>query len=137
LIEVNHQNYLTCVKELSDIPGIQLIKYDELEKNNYQYIVMEIDKKEFGMERDLLARILNAENIRARRYFFPGCHQMEPYRSYFPNAGLVLPETEKLTLKVLQLPTGTSVGQKDISRICDLIRFVFANRLTIQDRLAK
>ena len=125
------------VKELSDIPGVQLIKYNELEKNNYQYVVMEIDKKEFGMDRDLLARILNAENIRARRYFFPGCHQMEPYRSYFPNAGLVLPETEKLTLKVLQLPTGTSVGQKEISQISGLIRFVFANRFVIQDRLAK
>lgn len=136
-IEVNYQNYLTYVKELSDIPGVQLIKYDELEKNNYQYVVMEIDKKEFGMDRDLLARILNAENIRARRYFFPGCHQMEPYRSYFPNAGLVLPETEKLTLKVLQLPTGTSVGQNEISQISGLIRFVFANRFVIQDRLAK
>jgi dTDP-4-amino-4,6-dideoxygalactose transaminase len=136
-IEVNHQNYLTYVKELSDIPGVQMIKYDEQEKNNYQYIVMEIDKNEFGMDRDLLAGILNAENIRARRYFFPGCHQMQPYRSYFPNARLVLPETEKLTLKVLQLPTGTSVGQKEIGQISDLIRFVFTNRLTIQDRLAK
>lgn len=136
-IEINHQNYLTYVKELTDIPGIQLIKYNEQENNNYQYIVVEIDKREFGIDRDLLARILNAENIRARRYFFPGCHQMEPYRSYFPNAGLVLPETEKLTQKVLQLPTGTSIRQEDISQISDLIRFVHANRLNIQERLVK
>lgn len=136
-IEINHQNYLTYVKELTDIPGIQLIKYNEQENNNYQYIVVEIDKREFGIDRDLLARILNAENIRARRYFFPGCHQMEPYRSYFPNAGLVLPETEKLTQKVLQLPTGTSIRQEDISQISDLIRFVYANRLNIQERLVK
>lgn len=136
-IEVNYQNYLTYTRELSDIPGVQMIKYDEQEKNNYQYVVMEINKNEFGLDRDLLARILNAENIRARRYFFPGCHQMEPYRSYFPNAGLMLPETEKLTQRVLQLPTGTSVEQKDISQISDLIRFVFANRLFIQEHLVK
>ncbi len=41
-----------------------------------------------------LVRVLHAENVLARRYFYPGCHEMEPYRSYFPHAGLVLPETE-------------------------------------------
>ena len=35
---------------------------------------------------------------------------MEPYRSYFPHAGLVLPETEKMVKRVLSLPTGTAVS---------------------------
>jgi dTDP-4-amino-4,6-dideoxygalactose transaminase len=134
-IEANQQNYLIYAKELSNISGIKLIKYNQREKNNFQYVVIEIDEKEFGVNRDLLARILNEENVRARRYFFPGCHQMEPYRSYFPNAGLVLQETEKLTSKVLQLPTGVTVSRKDIIDISDLIRFVCANHVIIKDRL--
>jgi len=60
---------------------------------------------------------------------------MEPYRSYFPNSGMLLPETEKLTLKVLQLPTGTAVGEGEINQMCELIRFVFANGIEIRDRL--
>ena len=134
-IEANQQNYLTYAKELSNIPGIKLIKYNQQEKNNFQYVVIEVDENEFGVNRDLLARILNEENIRARRYFFPGCHQMEPYRSYFPDAGLVLQETEKLTSKGLQLPTGVTVSQKDIIDICNLIRFACENHVIIKDRL--
>jgi len=134
-IEANYKNYLAYSKGLGGIPGVRLIKYDEKEKNNYQYVVMEIDEKVSGINRDLLSKILHAENIRARRYFYPGCHQMEPYRSYFPNAGLVLPETENLTRKVLQLPTGTAVGQKEINQICELIRFSTASGLDIRDRI--
>ena len=136
-IETNHHNYLAYSKGLGGLPGTRLIKYDEKEKNNYQYIVLEVEEKEAGLGRDLLVKILHAENILVRRYFYPGCHQMEPYRSYFPNAGLVLPETEKLTLKVLQLPTGTAVGEKEINDICRLIRFVFAHAAEIRERAAQ
>ena len=136
-IETNHNNYLAYAKGLAGVPGIRLINYNDKEKNNYQYIVLEIQEGEAGIDRDLLVKILNAENILVRRYFYPGCHQMEPYRSYFPNAGLVLPETEKLTLKVLQLPTGTAVGGKEIMDICELIRFIFANAAEIRDRAEK
>jgi dTDP-4-amino-4,6-dideoxygalactose transaminase len=120
---------------LQGITGVKLIQYEPQEKNNYQYIVIEIDEKMAGLSRDHLVKILHAENIRARRYFYPGCHQMEPYRSYFPNAGLVLPETEKLTQKVLQLPTGIAIGEKDIEQICRIIRFAFAHASEIRERL--
>ena len=133
-IETNHHNYLAYSKGLAGLSGIRLINYDEKEKNNYQYIVLEVEEKDAGLGRDLLVKILHAENILVRRYFYPGCHQMEPYRSYFPNAGLVLPETEKLTLKVLQLPTGTAVGEKEIVDICQLIRFILANAAEIRDQ---
>jgi len=114
-----------------------MIKYTEKEKNNYQYVVLEIDEAVTQMSRDLLVKILQAENILARRYFYPGCHQMEPYRSYFPNAGLLLPETEKLTRKVVQLPTGTAIGMEETDQICRLIRFVFANGAEIRERAEK
>ena len=134
-IETNHDNYLAYSQGLAGLPGIRLINYDGREKNNYQYVVIEIDEEYAGLSRDILMKILNAENILSRRYFYPGCHQMEPYRSYFPNAGLVLPQTEKLTLKVLQLPTGTAVGREEILDICQLIRFTLEHAQEIRDRL--
>jgi dTDP-4-amino-4,6-dideoxygalactose transaminase len=136
-IKVNYENYLAYSRGLEDIPGVQLIKYTEKEENNYQYVVIEIDEGAAGLSRDMLVKILHAENILARRYFYPGCHQMEPYRSYFPNAGLLLPETEKLTLKVLQLPTGTAVRGAEIDQICELIRFVFAHGSDIRASIAR
>lgn len=131
-IKVNRMNYQMYVRELSNFPGLKLITYDEREKNNFQYIVVEIDEHIAGIDRDLLVKTLHAENILARRYFYPGCHKMEPYRSYFPNAGLVLQETEKLNRKVFQLPTGTAVGEDEISQICEIIRFAATHGAAIQ-----
>jgi len=136
-IQINYENYLAYCIGLEGIPGVQMIKYTEKEKNNYQYVVLEIDEAVTQLSRDLLVKILQAENILARRYFYPGCHQMEPYRSYFPNAGLLLPETEKLTRKVVQLPTGTAIGKEETDQICRLIRFVFANGAEIRERAEK
>lgn len=136
-IDINYENYLAYCAGLDSIPGVQLIKYRGDEKNNYQYVVIEIDESSAGLSRDLLVKLLHAENVLARRYFYPGCHQMEPYRSYFPNARLLLPETENLTQKVLQLPTGTAVGKAEIDRTCELIRFVFANSQEIHASIAR
>jgi len=124
LIEVNRQNYRAYKRGLEGIPGVSLFSYDETEKCNYQYVVIEIDKAVAGIDRDTLQRVLHAENILARRYFYPGCHQMEPYRSYFPHARLLLSETEKLTERVLSLPTGTSVDTESVDKIVQLISLI-------------
>lgn len=126
-IAANYRNYRQYQKELSDVPGIQLVTYDETEDNNYQCIILEIDETITGMSRDELQRILLAENVLARRYFYPGCHRMEPYRSYFPHAGLLLPSTEYLTDRVLSLPTGTAVDQNKVASICQIIKLALAN----------
>ena len=49
---------------------------------------------------------------------------MEPYRSYQPNAGLLLPETERLSIRVLNLPSGMAVSPGQIEKICAIIEFV-------------
>jgi dTDP-4-amino-4,6-dideoxygalactose transaminase len=136
-IDVNRRNYRHYRRELAGLPGVQLMSFDETERRNYQYIVLEIDAGEAGIERDHLLTILHAENVRARRYFYPGCHRMEPYRSYFPNAGMLLPETERLTGRTLSLPTGTSMDQDRIHRLCALLRFLIEHGGEISARLER
>jgi dTDP-4-amino-4,6-dideoxygalactose transaminase len=134
-IAVNHRNYKQYQHELAGIPGVHLVTYNDAAKCNYQYIVLEVDEAVTLVSRDQLVGILQDENVLARRYFYPGCHQMEPYRSYFPHAGLLLPETEKLVERVLSLPTGTAVGSAEISEISLIIRLVVANGLQVRERL--
>ena len=59
---------------------------------------------------------------------------MEPYRSYFPNAGLLLPGTEKVAERVILLPTGTAVEPEQIRLICHLIRRALELAPDLQDR---
>lgn len=123
---------------LSNIrPTPLVVAYDKAEKYNYQYIVVEVDEAIIQLKRDQLIEILHAENIIARRYFYPGCHRMEPYRSYFPHARLVLPETERLVQRVIILPTGNSVNEKDIIKICHILKFVTENASQINRKLLK
>jgi len=134
-IEKNHTNYIEYKKHLTTIPGIKLLAYNENEKNNFQYIVVEINEKKFGVSRNLIMQIVHEENIRVRRYFYPACHNMEPYRSYFPNASLLLPSTKLISKKVLCLPTGSSISQKYIFIIAKLFKFINENSIKIKDRM--
>jgi dTDP-4-amino-4,6-dideoxygalactose transaminase len=124
-VATNRRNYDVYKENLSGISGLRLVSYDDSEKANYQYVVVEVDQEEFGLTRDELVKVLHAENILARRYFYPGCHRMEPYRSFQPNAGLLLKETEALSRRVTVLPNGTAVSSLDVRKIADVIRRTF------------
>src|SRR5579872_4880488 len=89
-----------------------------------------------SLTRDELVSVLNAENVLARKYFYPGCHRMEPYRSYFPHASLVLPETEKLCRRVMVLPNGASIDEQAIASICQIIAVAASNAPSVKARLA-
>ena len=122
IIAVNRRNYEAYKAGLADVPGISVIDYDPAERNNYQYVVIEVDPEVCPRNRDEIVEALHAENIIARKYFWPGCHKMEPYRSLQPNAGLLLPETERIAARVIVLPTGQTVCKLTVERICEIIR---------------
>jgi len=134
-VAANLRNYAAYRVGLQDLSGVQLIAYDEAERCNYQYVIVEIDEAIAGISRDNLVSVLHAENVLARRYFYPGCHEMEPYRSYFPHAGLLLLETRKLTQLVMSLPTGTAVTPEQIAVICQIIRVAVENAAELKLRL--
>jgi dTDP-4-amino-4,6-dideoxygalactose transaminase len=136
-VNVNQRNYRQYREELHGVPGVHLLPYDETERCNYQYVVLEIDAPVTGLSRDELVHILWAENVHARRYFYPGCHRMEPYSSYYPQAGLMLPVTEGVAERVLSLPTGTAVGGDQITTICSIIRTAVSQSSTIRRRLSE
>ncbi len=134
-VAANHRNYKQYQRQLAGIPGVHMAPYDESERCNYQYIVVEIDDTVTKVSRDELLEVLHAENVLARRYFYPGCHQMEPYRSCFPHAGLLLPNTERLVTRVMSLPTGTAVGQDEVSQICQILTLVLENGPAVHQRM--
>ncbi len=135
IIAINRRNYECYREHLSGIPGLSLIEYNPKEKANYHYIVVEIDPEVAPLNRDDLVAVLHAENVLARKYFWPGCHRMEPYRSLQPNAGLLLPHTERVAARVIILPTGQTVSDGQIWQICDLIRTACANATLVQAAL--
>ena len=136
LIETNQRNHEAYRDALTGLPGISLAAYDPRERGNYQYVVVEVDPEVSPLSRDDLVRVLHAENVLARKYFWPGVHRMEPYRSLFPHAHLLLPDTERVAARVIVLPTGTAVSAEYIHRIVGVIRRAQAQADAVRARLA-
>ncbi|TMH49164.1 MAG: aminotransferase class I/II-fold pyridoxal phosphate-dependent enzyme [Betaproteobacteria bacterium] len=119
-VAINRRNYQCYRDAIASIPGLSMLEYDESERNNYQYVVVEVAPY-FPIARDRIVEILHAENVLARKYFWPGCHNMEPYRSYYPHAELVLPNTKRVSDRVVVLPTGSALQGDAIRGIVSIL----------------
>jgi len=136
IIAINRRNHEAYREGLGGLPGISVIHYDPAERNNYQYVVVEVDPDAAALNRDELVAVLHAENVLARKYFWPGCHRMEPYRSLQPNAHLLLPVTERVAARILILPTGQAVSRETAQVICEIMRAALAQPQAVRKALA-
>jgi len=82
--------------------------------------VIEVDET-CPTSRDEIVAALQAENILARKYFWPGAHRMQPYQSLYPHAGLLLPNTRKVADRVVVLPNGTALPDDAAGMIGSII----------------
>jgi dTDP-4-amino-4,6-dideoxygalactose transaminase len=128
IIDVNRRNYLTYCEELRSVAGVSVMAYDPAERNNYQYVVIVVDPDACLRNRDEIIEALHAENVIARKYFWPGCHRMEPYRTTQPETWKRLPETERVAAQVIVLPTGQTVDEETVRRVCRIIKDAVAAR---------
>jgi dTDP-4-amino-4,6-dideoxygalactose transaminase len=125
-IAVNRRNYERYRAGLSGVPALRFLEFDGGERTNYQYVVVEIDNAASAAARDEIVSALWEQSVFARRYFYPGVHRAEPYRSLPAYRALRLPETEALVERTLVLPTGTGVGEDDIDFLCAFLRAAVA-----------
>jgi dTDP-4-amino-4,6-dideoxygalactose transaminase len=126
VIAANRRNYEAYRQGINAIDGLSLFSYDDRECNNYQYVVLEVGEN-FAASRDEIITALHAENILARKYFWPGCHGMKPYRDLFPHARLMLTNTEKVANRVIVLPTGTTIDSQHSDIIIDVLSVLAKN----------
>ena len=122
LFDETRRCYEAYSKGLEGISGLTLLRYDENARHNRQYVVLEVDERELGLSRDHLIRVLHCENVLARRYFYPGCHRMEPYVSRSPEVDQRLPNTNHAAQRVLVLPSGTEVTPQQVHDVCAILR---------------
>lgn len=120
VIDANRRNYQVYAEELSKLEDISLLEFSESERQNYQYVVLEVGE-ECPAARDSIIDALHAENVRARRYFWPGCHNMAPYRTLFPEAGNELPCTQLVADRVIVLPTGPTMDENMVRTVTSII----------------
>lgn len=134
LVAANRAVHSDYRDALGDLDFATLLEFDEREQNNFQYCVIEISSR-CRVSRDEIVKALHAENILARKYFWPGCHRMKPYRDLFPDAGLVLANTKDVAERVIVLPTGPSLPDGTVATISSTLRVMMdrAERYEIEE----
>lgn len=100
--------------------GIKLCEMQANIKPNNAYFPIVIKKEEFGIDRDELLYRLAAENIYARKYFYPLTSDFEVYRGMFDIQPT--PVAKKIADCVLALPLYADLTLNDVERICALIK---------------
>jgi dTDP-4-amino-4,6-dideoxygalactose transaminase len=121
IIAHNLDNYRTYRKCLDSIKGVSVLEFDEKEKNNFQYIVLEVDPQKCAASRDEIIAFLHRHNVIARKYFWPGVHRMVYYQANCSETPQEAPITDEVSAQVIVLPTGQAVSRQQIKSICELI----------------
>lgn len=120
-ISINETNYHQYKRRIAGIPSVELYELDDVQNSNYQYIILEL-LDGLASERDSLVNFLHDRNVIARRYFWPGVHNMQPYADCIDSSVRgSLENTDLVSQRVIVLPTGSNVSISDVNRVCDII----------------
>ena len=87
---------------------------------------IEIDDKEFGMNRDELYKKLKRWNIYSRRYFYPLVCDFACYRSVQTNDPLI--RARKIADRILTLPIYDSLQIDEVEKVCAIIKTILCKR---------
>ena len=106
-------------ERLSDIKGIRLCSPQKDVQSNYAYFPVVFDGRRYDRN-DVFER-LRAQNINARKYFYPLTNAFTCYRALPTARAEKTPVANYLSEHILSLPLYADLTYGDVDRICNLI----------------
>lgn len=110
--------------ELTDTPGLRFQRIREGARSSYKDFPMLVEAAEFGLDRNEVARALEAEGIPTRPYFDPPGHRQTAYADLPPRH---LPVTERICARVLCLPMASHMDPEEARRVAAALRALHEN----------
>jgi dTDP-4-amino-4,6-dideoxygalactose transaminase len=119
-IQHNKMIYQTYCVELEAIDGLEILRYDEKEKNSFKNIVVRFND-DWPLDISQTVAELNSKNILARRYYHPPLHKrtMKDDNNF--------PITDNLASQLLNMPCGSFVTCSDVKIICEKLKLMAVN----------
>jgi len=112
---------------LRNIPGITLQKITEESLSTFKDFALVINEDKFGVSRNLLAEVLDRNNVDTRKYFSPLVHKQVSYERFKEKYQNKLTNSDYLSRNILCLPIYSHMTEGVVSGICDIIRYVHKN----------
>lgn len=106
-------------ERLGGVKGIALCYPQKDVKSNYAYFPAVFDPKLFGATREEVFDKLAANNIGARKYFYPLTNTFAAFHGMYDV--FQTPVALKISKRVLTLPLYADLSVEEVDRICDVI----------------
>jgi dTDP-4-amino-4,6-dideoxygalactose transaminase len=120
-VAARRRNFAWYTNSLGDLPGVRFMPEAPWGRHSRWLTTLTIDPDESGLDRDRIRLALEAENIEARPVWKP-MHQ-QPVFAEFPAVGGEV--AESLFRDGLCLPSGSSLTEADLRRVCGVIRHAY------------
>jgi len=108
-------------QELEGLEGITFLQDRENVEHNYSYFPILINTETYGKTRDAVYDLLKANDIYARRYFYPLISQFPMYSELESAQTSNLPIATRIANQVLCLPIYPDLALQDVSKIVSLL----------------
>jgi dTDP-4-amino-4,6-dideoxygalactose transaminase len=106
------------IENLGGVKGIKIMEPQRSVKSNYSYFPVVFD--DYRLNRDEIYDELKAQNIIARKYFYPLTNSFECYKGIF-NPGET-PVAKYIAERVLTLPLFSDLSLEEVDRICEIVK---------------
>lgn len=127
----NREIYRQYQAQLSKLPSVQLLHFNETEQTSFKNIVVKL-LDEWPLPRPATIALLNAEGILSRAYYDPPLHQ-KPMA--YPCIKTTLPFTEEAAKQYMLMPCGYQVSTDDVEKVMDLLVWMKEHAAQIETRM--
>ena len=102
---------------ITDVDGLTIADVPDYAENNHWMILLQIDKKTYGEDREELMQRLDANNIQTRPAWDP-IYLQKPYRDC---QSYKVERAEALVDNSLCLPSSTNLSNQDLNKVIDIL----------------
>ena len=113
--------------KLKDIRGLSLPVTMPGVINVFWMYAVTIDKKYFGMDRDIFADRLSQKGVQTRNFFYPPNIQPVLLEKGCVGKADRFPVSEDISKRGLYLPSGLAITSDQIDYVCETIRSLMDN----------
>jgi dTDP-4-amino-4,6-dideoxygalactose transaminase len=103
-----------------NVKGLRMLDVPPYCTRNYSYVPLRIER-EFPVSRDVLYDEMRAQNIAARRYFYPLISEFPTYRGLPSASQANLPVATEISRQVLCLPIFPGLAMRTQDKIIDIV----------------
>ncbi|MFD1173229.1 LegC family aminotransferase [Oceanobacillus picturae] len=117
-IHTKKANYELYKKNIDEIEGLSLLKFNENTRPNYWFYSLLIENENYGFEMDSLLLKLNENSIQTRP-IWGLIHNQSPYLG---NQTYEIENAKKYIDNVLNLPCSSNLNREEVLRVTDVLK---------------